>query len=399
MTTEHKFFYPVSDFAGLDAIREYIIKDWLLAHGLTWIIAKRGLGKSTLALDIGCHLAAASVKDSDWQGIPIQKDWCVIYICGEDKQGMILNLRAWAEHNGGLPADDRLLVTDGTIRMTNDETFEARIKEMKKWVNGRKCLIILDTWQRSLSGAQANDQSQMDTAIEVAEHLAVQVGGPMLICCHPPKSGQLTIRGSAVQEDTSSGLWEMEPTDRGFELTNARIKGRGKNEKREFNIKVITLPGEERDYFGEPLQGIVPICIAGSGDTPHTKAERAQADADVWGALVRLVMQSVEPDGNHIRYTCNYVTLQGAAMLKDAESRLCADWLPIAEAAGFHESRSESTIRRALDKHFFPKRGRGRHVDFEDGARLSVTNKKTRKGEFVIGRNPLYGTQELSDEI
>ena len=54
------------EFAASTIVREYVIADWLLAHGITHLIAKRGTGKSTVALDLACHVAT----DRDWCGQP-----------------------------------------------------------------------------------------------------------------------------------------------------------------------------------------------------------------------------------------------------------------------------------------------------------------------------------------
>src|SRR3546814_11749305 len=89
----------------------------------------RGTGKTTVALDMAFHIAC----DMDWAGIPTQKGWKVIYICGEDDEGLILNTRAWMKHNNVRPDRNRFLVANDIIKLTDDVRLVARVKEK----NGR----------------------------------------------------------------------------------------------------------------------------------------------------------------------------------------------------------------------------------------------------------------------
>lgn len=258
--SDEQLWYGIRDFAAIENVREYIIKGWLIAHGMTGLLARRGTGKSTIALDLGCHLAC----DDDWWGIPTMKDWCVIYICGEDDEGMILNVRAWQKHHGKLPPNDRFLFAKGIISMTNEKALANRLKEMIQWADGRRCLVVLDTWQRATAGSKSNADDEMENMVKRAEFVAKRLNGPMLACFHPPKDGRMTIRGSAVQEDTSSGLWTLEQEADGIKLTIDRAKGSGKGNWRKFRFKTIKLDGV--DFYKEKLEGIVPLKISGRED-------------------------------------------------------------------------------------------------------------------------------------
>ena len=284
-TTDEQFWYGFQDFSAIKQVREYIVKGWLIAHGVTALLAKRGTGKSTVALDLACHLAC----DMDWWGIQSMKDWKVIYICGEDDEGMILNCRAWEMHHKVPVPNDRFLVAKGVVKMTDKTLLASRLKEMQKWAGGARCLVILDTWARATSGFSNNTQEEMDTAYENAEMMAGALNGPMIACFHPPKDGRMTIRGSAVQEDASSAIWELEEVSDGIMLTIGRAKGRGKGNYGKFRLEPVELPG--KDFYGDPLEGIVPVKFAGTEsehETSHIEAvvneRRAWAKA-VIGAL------------------------------------------------------------------------------------------------------------------
>lgn len=269
------FWYSFNRFKDIDKVREYIIRGWLIAHNVTSFLAARGTGKSTIALDLGCHLAC----DMSWWGTAAMKDWKVIYICGEDDEGMILNCRAWAQHHGKSPADDRFMIARGIIKMTNASELKVRLKEMQAWADGGRCLVILDTWQRSIAGTGSSNEEAMEVAVENAEAVAGALNGPMIICHHPPKDARvLTIKGSGVQEDTSSGIWTLKKVEDGILVTITRAKGSGEENWRKFRFKKIELPGV--DAFGDPLQGIVPIQVSGQEESNSRWLEHQQAAGD-----------------------------------------------------------------------------------------------------------------------
>lgn len=281
-----QLWYGIQDFAAIDKVREYLVKDWLIAHGITALLAKRGTGKSTIALDLAMHLA----KDMEWWGLRIMEGWKVIYICGEDDEGMILNVRAWAKYNDrGLPDNDRFLVAKDIVKMTNKTELRLRLREMKDWAGDARCLIILDTWARATAGYSSNTQEEMDTAYENAEMVAAALSGPMIACFHPPKDGRMTIRGSAVQEDASSGIWELEEMPDGMKLTIGRAKGKGRGNYRLFKIEKVKLDGT--DFYGDDLEGIVPVKMGGTEDEgkpahmEHMKNQRRAWAKAIIGAL------------------------------------------------------------------------------------------------------------------
>ena len=271
---DDQFWYDVNEFKVIERVREYIVKGWLIAHGVTALLAKRGTGKSTVALDLSYHLAC----DMDWWGLPTMKDWCIIYICGEDDEGMILNCRAWEQKHERTVEADRFLVAKGIIKLTAVQELERRLEEMKEWARGRRCVVILDTWARATSGHSSNAQEEMDMAYENAEAVAEALNGPMIACFHPPKNGrELTIRGSAVQEDASSGIWNLEKMEDGILLTIQRAKGKGEGNWRKFRFEKVMLPGV--DFYGDPLEGIVPIKVGGQETDTTTWIEQQRAAA------------------------------------------------------------------------------------------------------------------------
>jgi len=357
---DERLWYGIEDFAAIDKVREYLVKGWLIAHGITALLAKRGTGKSTIALDLACHLA----KDLNWWGIEMMKNWKVIYICGEDDEGMILNVRAWAKYNDrGLPSNDRFLVAKDIIKMTNKTELSVRLREMREWADGARCLIILDTWARATSGYSSNTQEEMDIAYENAEMVAAALQGPMIACFHPPKDGKMTIRGSAVQEDASSGIWVLEDVNDGLKLTIERAKGKGRGNYRLFSFKPIELEGT--DFYGDQLQGIVPIKHGGTEDENKTDhIERRMNERRAWAKAVIGALEvypSENPDvvkvGNNVTSLSVFLTTMWVNRKTDlAAAGFVEDWMDLIEEYNqmdniTMESQSQQA-RIRLDKEF-----------------------------------------------
>jgi hypothetical protein len=74
----------------------------------------------------------------------------------------------------------------------------------------------------------------------------------------------MTIRGSAVQEDASSGIWELTEASNGLKLSIGRAKGKGRGNYRLFEIKKVDLEGV--DAYKDPLEGIVVVNKGGTED-------------------------------------------------------------------------------------------------------------------------------------
>ena len=382
-----QFWWGVRDFSERRDIREYVIKDWLIAHGVTALLAKRGTGKSTVALDLAMHLA----HDMDWWDTPTMKGWKVIYICGEDDEGMILNVRAWAKYNNrGLPPNDRFKISGGIIKMTSRTELEFRMEEMVAWADGARCVIILDTWARATSGFSANTQEEMDSAYENAEKMAAALQGPMIACFHPPKEGKLTIRGSAVQEDASSGIWTLtdEGTSRRLRITRAKGKGHGRY--RDFKFKQVDLEG--KDFYDDDLQGIVAIKDGGTEDEgSKTSEQKLNAARKAWALMVvgceEFPMMSNYDEPKNLRaenvgkFICKVWrdAERGVVEAETFKTKYLQRGIDLGYASFFD---TEKSVQTQLRNYFFSD-GSVNKIEFEGQWTVEVLGK-----EFVVTRAP-----------
>lgn len=381
------YWMGFEEFAELEKVREYLIKDWLIAHGITGIIAKRGTGKSTIALDIACHIAT----DKPWWGTPIKEGWKVIYICGEDDEGMILNCRAWAMHHGRAPTNDRFMVGRGILDLRHDsEELGQRLREMKEWAGDGRVLIVLDTWQRATAGLKSNADDEMELAVRHAETIARALNGPMLVCYHPPKDGRMTIRGSGVQEDTTSGIWHLEKVSGAVMLTIDRAKGRGEGNWRTFTLRPTDLEGF--DDYGDKLQGIVVEKRAGKEDenTAEYQANRVE-QRKAWAKAVFGVLKFHEIEESITAPSGGKKAISGAAKdiadywmqreHTEVADKFCGHYMDELEKAKLTDN--VSTWNRVLSSLEDMFCGVGNNVvTLDEGHRVAFIQKEKGKGGY-----------------
>jgi hypothetical protein len=169
---------------------EYVI-DGLLEHGgLSSLIGPPGVGKSTLALDIACHIATGRT----WQGRRTLKTK-VLYLPGEGLSGAVQRLLAWEDAHGESLADN-LLLGDSIIQLA--ATTEAW-GEMSGFITSQRIgLIIFDTFARMSLGIDENSASDVGKAVVRFDQLRKLTGAGVMAIHHTGKDASKGARGSTA---------------------------------------------------------------------------------------------------------------------------------------------------------------------------------------------------------
>jgi hypothetical protein len=120
----------------------------------------------------------------------------------------------------------------------------------------------------------------------------------------------MTIRGSAVQEDASSGIWELVETTDGIKLTVSRAKGKGRGNYRNFRMEPLDLKGT--DFYGDKLQGIVPVKFGGTEDEGKTEyMERKVNQRRAWAKAIIGCLADYPLQNPDVEKTSNTVSTIG----------------------------------------------------------------------------------------
>jgi hypothetical protein len=268
--------YTGSTFKKRGRRRKYIIPGWLPAHGFTAINAKRGTGKSAIMFDLMMRVS----HGMDWDGLPVKAGYVPVYLCGEDDEGLEVSMTAWDIHHGKVGETPLVepIIADGVPNLSSWSQTEALAAEIRELVGPEaKCIVFLDTWQRSTSRAKQNADDEMQTCIEHAEQLAVMLGGPLVAAFHPPKDGRNTILGHSVIENSSTAIWQVtedKTIPLRIKLEVTRIKGSGRYNHRSVEFQVVNtgLTNE----FGTPEDAVVPRYVAGNPVAEDPRLAEAQ---------------------------------------------------------------------------------------------------------------------------
>jgi len=299
--------------------REFIIPEWLPAHGMVANLARRGGGKTVVMLDMALRIAT----DMDWHGQEIKSGFHVIYLCGEDDEGAEEQVRAWCQMHGIEHPPQRFMFLDIiTDLMSADDTREyAEALKAEIGQDGR-AVVFLDTWQRASSRGGQNKDEDMQLAVFHAEALARSLNGPAVVAFHPPKHNEEFVMGSSVIENATTAIWRMSDHAAGKKLEVTRIKGKGMGNYQMFKFEEVGL-GEE-DEFGRERTGVVPVRLGGVEGEPGEADEGEYLARRAFAIVLReLEVRRKDDDPNSTKH---HATTKAAKVI--------AEDLPELEAGG-----------------------------------------------------------------
>lgn len=169
---------------------EYII-DGLLEHGgLSCVIGPPNVGKSTVVLDMACHIATGK----RWQGRTTLKTK-VLYLPGEGLSGAVQRIRAWEDAHQVDLAND-LLLGNGIIQVAaqNEAWGEIAAYIARQGIG----LIIFDTFARMSAGLEENSATDVGRAVKRFDKLKELTNAGVCVVHHTGKGTPEVGRGSSA---------------------------------------------------------------------------------------------------------------------------------------------------------------------------------------------------------
>jgi Bifunctional DNA primase/polymerase, N-terminal/AAA domain len=261
------------EFISKEGDYDFIVDEWLPAVGLTALLGKRGIGKSVHLIDLVMHI----VFDMKWNNIEVDPDWAVVYICGEDPIGVRRNIQAWCAHHHLTPSqipEGRLLVAEDTPTLTDASAVRTWAEEIKKRMNGRRVIVVLDTWQRATSRSSQSDDKEMALAVHHAEALARSLNGCTIASFHPPKAREDTIHGSNIIENATVAIWQMTEDSGEKSVEVIRIKGCRDGSAYKFRMQQETTG--DFDKHGRETTGVCSVRTGGGANGKTMQEEEIE---------------------------------------------------------------------------------------------------------------------------
>lgn len=272
-----------------------VVPGWLRDRGFTGILAGRGTGKTVVA--VGLCLSIASEKR--WMGEPVASGYYVVYLCGEDQENTAAHIEAWCRKYNGGRVPPRFVFFEDVPDLLNPADCDKLTAHLKTIIpEGSNAVIVADTWQRATSAAKDGQNSDRDMAAAAAslEAIAKAFNGLAIACFHPPKGERQTnapsIHGSAIIENTSTGIWTLATDDGGLKLEVTRIKGPGLGNFKRVRLESAGLG--RSDAFGSELTGNVAVHEGGVMSGLASRAEREDSERQcVLEATYALIDQGI----------------------------------------------------------------------------------------------------------
>jgi hypothetical protein len=148
------FFTRATSFLTEPAPMEWVIKNWFPTQSVAMIYGESGVGKSFVALDMACSIAAGIA----WQGIKT-KQGVVVYLAGEGNYGIRQRIASWCkEHKVG--SLDNLLISNKPIDLDGAGAAIKVLDAIRDLTSEDVVSVFIDTLNNHMSG---DENSAKDT--------------------------------------------------------------------------------------------------------------------------------------------------------------------------------------------------------------------------------------------
>lgn len=156
-TSERPPLIPLADYIASPRANTYLVKGVLPALGLGQLFGDANVGKSFIAIDLGCHIALGM----DWRGYKTRKTG-VVYIAAEGLGGLQSRFYAWCQQTGEIP--DRFWIREYPVGLTDAMAAQAVAEDIEQ-LPIKIGLIILDTFAGNFGSGSENDAKDMASAL------------------------------------------------------------------------------------------------------------------------------------------------------------------------------------------------------------------------------------------
>lgn len=164
-----------------------LVDQLLYLDSLAMIYGPSGVGKTFVTVDLSMHVA---VLDR-WHGLPITRSE-VLYVVAEGASGLGMRTDAWAEHHG---VDASVVWLPWAVNIYEPAWASALAEVVAE---RRPGLVVLDTFARSIVGADENSARDVGIAIEHLEQIRRAAGSCVALVHHSGKNTENGARGTSA---------------------------------------------------------------------------------------------------------------------------------------------------------------------------------------------------------
>lgn len=186
--------FRVLDDGASDALAppRWLVDDLLIAGAVNLIYGLGGSGKSVLAIDLACALAAGW---ETWRGRAAAPG-PVVYIAAEAPEEVAQRKRAWKAARG-VPTLPGFYLVPERVPLLDPGAVPALLASLPPEA-AHPALFVVDTLARTMRGGDENSGQDMGRVFEAAEQLRDATGATILIIHHSGKDTSRGARGSSL---------------------------------------------------------------------------------------------------------------------------------------------------------------------------------------------------------
>ena len=194
----------------------------LLTEGLTFMVAPPKAGKTFIALDWACTLAATGRT--------------VLMFAGEGVSGLGVRLQAWKQAHPAVSLDNLHIVPTVPKFISSAGAAEQYVATIHEY---QPDLVIIDTLARALLGGDENSSHDVGLVIGAIDQAREEVGCSTLVLHHPGKSQGASYRGSGAIEGALDCLIRLTPASipGSFTLQYDAVKDAEPPQARDFQLR------------------------------------------------------------------------------------------------------------------------------------------------------------------
>jgi hypothetical protein len=210
-------FVDVTRLLSNPAAPEWLINGWVQTDSTTLIFGDPGSGKSLLAQDWACSIAAGT----PWCGNEITQGITVIF-AGEGNHGIARRIAAWSEaHEVAIP-EEKLFVSPQPLHL-DDQGLRTALRFINS-LPEKPVMIQVDTLARHLIGDE-NSASDVGGFMRCMDALRAATGAAIIIVHHSGHSTKDRARGSTALRAAMDTEFRVEKIgDSGGALTCTKVK-------------------------------------------------------------------------------------------------------------------------------------------------------------------------------
>jgi KaiC/GvpD/RAD55 family RecA-like ATPase len=239
-----------------------LVDGLLAATGMTVLYGESGCGKTFVAVDLACHVAAGL----PWRGMAVEQG-VVVYVAAESPESVKRRLWAWKRHHRveQLP----VLVVQSAVDLLNGDTDTlAGLLEGLRAEHGRIALVVVDTLARAMTGNE-NAPDDMGRFVAACGRLREAGGTHAMVVHHCGKDAARGARGHSSLRAATDVELEVASGEGGGSVRVTKHRDEAGGASYGFKLEQVEL--------GTNAKGrVVTTCVAVACDPPDraTAAER-----------------------------------------------------------------------------------------------------------------------------